>query len=86
MEEVDTWIVSLDFSIILNGSPKGFFPTIRRLKQGDPLSPFLFSMVADALSEILREGENKNLIKEFCLGKEMMPISHLNVPLIHCSF
>lgn len=49
---------SSHFSILINGSAKGFFPASRRLRQGDPLSPFLFTLVVDAFSQILKNGEN----------------------------
>ena len=45
------------FSILINGSPKGFFPAQKGMRQGDPLSPFLFVIVAEALSKIVAEGE-----------------------------
>lgn len=68
---------SSHFSIMLNGSPKGFFSTTCGLSQGDPLSPFLFTLVADALSQILRQGEKQHLFKALQLEKEGIPISHL---------
>lgn len=55
---------------------KVFFPASRGLRQGDLLSPFLFTLVADAFSQSLKNGENGNLIQGFRIGKESIPISH----------
>lgn len=50
---------SARFSIIINGSSKGFFPASRSVRQGDSLPPCLFTQAADSLSQILITAETK---------------------------
>lgn len=48
--------VSLDFfSVNLNSSLEGFFSGRRDIQQGDPLSPYLFTLYMDVLSKLLRK-------------------------------
>lgn len=41
------------FSTILNGSSVEYLRSSRGLRQGDPLSPFLFLLVADGFNDLL---------------------------------
>ncbi|RVX02248.1 LINE-1 reverse transcriptase-like [Vitis vinifera] len=47
-------ISSAKFSVMVNGVPAGFFPSSKGLRQGDPLSPYLFVMGMEVLDVLIR--------------------------------
>lgn len=65
------------FSILMNGSPKGYFQVGRRLRQGDPLSPFLFLIVAEALGRMIKKAVNVGMVEGFRVARNSLVISHL---------
>ena len=75
------WCISTaSFSVMFNGSPAGFFWSSRGLRQGDPLSPYLFVIGMEVLSCLLKRAVEGNFIAGCRVasreGGEMV-ISHL---------
>jgi len=64
-------------SILVNGCPTVEIDIQRGLKQGDPLAPFLFLLVAEGFSGVTRNAVSRNLFKGFKIKNEGMGISHL---------
>lgn len=55
-------ISSVTYSLLFNGFPSPSFIPGRGLRQGDPLSPFLFLVCAEGLSAALRDAESSRMI------------------------
>lgn len=62
-----SWVMSCvttsSFFVLLNGSPSPTFSASRRLRQGDPLSLYLFILLAEGLGKLLRQYKDRDLIK-----------------------
>lgn len=70
-------IFSASFSVLVNGSPSRQFKASRSIRQGDPLSPFLFTIVAEALGALLVQAPDIGLVKGFEAVHNGETISHL---------
>ncbi|KAL4386887.1 hypothetical protein GQ457_09G026990 [Hibiscus cannabinus] len=70
-------ISSASVSILVNGSPTVPFAIGRGLRQGCPLSPLLFNLVAEALSALLRKAIRLGFFSGFHIGQKAVEISHL---------
>ena len=70
------------FSILVNGSPEGFFGRSRGLRQGDPLSSLLFLLIMEVLSKILNKTKENNLIRGFQVGA----VNSVGVQISHLLF
>ncbi|RVW66276.1 putative ribonuclease H protein [Vitis vinifera] len=68
---------SVSYAVLVNGSAKGWVKASRGLRQGDPLSPFLFTLVVDVLSRMLLRAEERNMLEGFRVGRNRTRVSHL---------
>ena len=61
---------SATVSMLVNGSPTEEFKPTRGLRQGDPLAPFLFIMVAEGLAGLVRQANKANMLSGVKVGRE----------------
>jgi hypothetical protein len=80
----DKWIRWIKFcvcsgkmSVLVNGSPTEEINIRRGLKQGDPLAPFLFLLVAEGLGSMMRQAVELISFAPFLVGRGELPVSHL---------
>ncbi|XP_074361975.1 uncharacterized protein LOC141702168 [Apium graveolens] len=72
-----TFIRSIFYSFLHNGEVFGDVVPQRGLRQGDPISPYLYIMCAEGLSAIIRRNEEAGLIHGCTMARGAPAISHL---------
>jgi len=64
-------------SVLINGKPMGMIHPTRGIHQGDPISPYLFIICVEGLSQLISEANNRGTIGGFHCSKESPTIMHL---------
>jgi len=65
------------YNILVNGAPTEKFKHDYGIRQGDPLSPYIFIVYTNILSCMLQDLEDKGMLKGVEINKGELPISHL---------
>ena len=84
-------ITTTSFSVMINGSPEGFFNNTRGLSQGDFLSPYLFVIGIEVFSILVDKAASGSFLSGFNLvnrGGEEMQLTDLffaDDTLVFCS-
>ena len=68
---------SVTYSIKINGHPCGHIIPTRGIRQGDPLSPFLFLFCAEGLSALIRKAMERGQLNGVAACQRGPKISHI---------
>jgi len=72
-------ITSVSYSLLVNDEPSGLIRPTRGIRQGDPLSPYIFIICMEVLSNSLLKESLKSKSKigiKLCSGSERIPCVH----------
>jgi hypothetical protein len=70
-------VKTVNFSILINGKPFKQFNLQRGLRQGDPLSPYLFIICANVFSNLISKAQQGQTIHGVKIAHGAPDISHL---------
>ena len=68
---------TVSYSILLNDDPKGLINPTRGIRQGDPLSPFLFLLCTEGLHGLIKKSARAEDINGFSICKRGPKLTHL---------
>ena len=72
-------LASATLSVLVNGCPTEEFYLSRGLRQGDPLAPFLFIVVAEGLAGLVRQAVKANLYSGLNIGRKEVELCILQL-------
>ena len=71
------FIGSVEYSVLVNVEQKGHLKPGRGLRQGDPLSPYLFLLCTEGLIASLEEASLTQQLQGMKIGRHCPPISNI---------
>ncbi|CAA7032485.1 unnamed protein product [Microthlaspi erraticum] len=75
------WIMkcinSVQYKVLINGQPRGRIIPHRGLRQGDPLSPYIFILCTEVLISNLQKAANLKVLTGLKIARASPPVSHL---------
>ena len=70
-------VSSVSFSVLFNGAPLDEFRPSRGLSQGHPISPYLFLLVAEGLSGLLKRSRQSSHLQGLKVAPTAPAVNHL---------
>ena len=69
-------VSTISYSILINGAPTGFIRPTRGIRQGDPLSPFLFLLCTEGFPGLLTQSALRGDVHGFSLSQRSPSLTH----------
>ena len=70
-------VTTVSYSVLINGEPKGKIIPSRGLRQGDPISPYLFLLCAEGLSAMIKKEERNGNLNGIAVCRRAPRITHM---------
>ena len=70
-------VSTITYSVLVNGDPSGLIHPTRGIRQGDPLSPFLFLLCTEGLNGMIKKAKMDGDIQGFSLCRRCPKLTHL---------
>ncbi|XP_031121085.1 uncharacterized protein LOC116024331 [Ipomoea triloba] len=70
-------VTTVSYNFLINGDHAGHVIPTRGIRQGDPLSPYLFIICAEGLSLLLQQAELRGSFHGCSVARGAPPVSHL---------
>ncbi|XP_042944727.1 uncharacterized protein LOC122278613 [Carya illinoinensis] len=77
VDQVMQCVTTVNYSLLINGVPRTYFAPSRGIRQGDPLSPYLFILCSEFLSYSLNQAELQGLISRVPAARGAIHVNHL---------
>lgn len=77
VERIMQCVQTVSYSFLHDGCEFGNIQPKRGIRQGDPISPYLYILCAEGLSAVIRRNEEVGLVHGISIARGAPPISHL---------
>ena len=70
-------VMTVTYSVMINGLPEGLIVPQRGLRQGDPLSPYIFILCVDVLSHLMHKAMEERSLMGVKIAATIPAVNHL---------
>ncbi|XP_026395820.1 uncharacterized protein LOC113290426 [Papaver somniferum] len=80
---IQEFVSTTEIQVLLNGSPRQAFKPLRGIRQGDPISPYLFLLTMEVFTRALAKAEMEEKIQGIKISRKAPQVTHLLFALVN---